>query len=97
MRRKADAASAIARRWFYLTLGLMVVLGQPKTHAEYIQATSRVGRGKTVGLIVVIYNNNKTRDRAHYESFATWHSTLYREVDSTSVTPFAPRARRWGR
>src|SRR5881397_2761734 len=26
---------------------------------------------------------------SHYETFRTWHSTLYREVEATSVTPFA--------
>jgi hypothetical protein len=74
-------------------LGLMVVNGQPKGIAEYIQATSRVGRGKLAGLVVTIYNNGKARDRSHYESFATWHAMLYRDVEATSVTPFASRAR----
>lgn len=74
-------------------LGLMVVNGQPKGIAEYIQATSRVGRGGTAGLVVTLYNGNKARDRSHYESFATWHQSLYREVEATSVTPYAARAR----
>ena len=73
-------------------LGLMMVVGQPKTFAEYIQATSRVGRGTTPGLVVTLYNAGRVRDRAHFESFATWHQTLYREVEATSVTPFASRA-----
>lgn len=74
-------------------LGLMLVNGQPKTMAEYIQATSRVGRGLVPGLVVSILNNAKPRDRSHYETFRTWHLTLYREVEATSVTPFASRAR----
>lgn len=74
-------------------LGLMVVNGQPKGIAEYIQATSRVGRGQVPGLVVSVYNANKARDRSHYETFMTWHQCLYREVEATSVTPFAPRAR----
>jgi ATP-dependent helicase YprA (DUF1998 family) len=74
-------------------LGLMVVNGQPKGIAEYIQATSRVGRGGLAGVVVTVYNNGKARDRSHYESFATWHSMLYRDVEATSVTPFASRAR----
>ena len=74
-------------------LGLMLVNGQPKGIAEYIQATSRVGRGDVPGLVLAVLNNAKARDRSHYESFPTWHATLYRDVEPTSVTPFASRAR----
>jgi len=74
-------------------LGLMAVNGQPKTIAEYIQATSRVGRNGVRGLVVALLNNAKPRDRSHYETFRTWHETLYRDVEATSVTPFASRAR----
>lgn len=74
-------------------LGLMLVNGQPKTMSEYIQATSRVGRGRISGLVVPVLNAAKPRDRSHFETFRTSHSTLYREVEATSVTPFASRAR----
>jgi hypothetical protein len=73
-------------------LSLMLVNGQPKGIAEYIQATSRVGR-RHPGLVVCLLNNGKARDRSHFETFRTWHATLYRDVEATSVTPFAPRAR----
>jgi hypothetical protein len=45
------------------------------------------------GLIVAVLNNAKARDRSHYETFSTWHGALYRDVEPTSVTPFASRAR----
>ena len=73
-------------------LGMMVVNAQPKTLSEYIQATSRVGRGSVPGLIVTMYNNMRARDRSHYETFETWHRALYRDIEATSVTPFASRA-----
>ena len=73
-------------------LGLMVVSAQPKTSAEYIQATSRVGR-RHPGLIVEVYNWVRPRDISHYERFAHYHDTFYRHVEATSVTPFSERAR----
>ncbi|MFD0225254.1 helicase-related protein [Streptomyces hirsutus] len=76
-------------------LGLMAVMGQPQTTAEYIQATSRVGRARP-GLVAVMLNSARSRDRSHYENFLHFHSALYREVESTSVTPFSARARERG-
>ena len=73
-------------------LGLMIVNAQPKTLSEYIQATSRVGRGNVPGLIITMYNNMRARDRSHYETFETWHRSFYRDIEATSVTPFASRA-----
>ncbi|MGW1886540.1 helicase-related protein [Streptomyces sp. NPDC001970] len=73
-------------------LGLMAVMGQPQTTAEYIQATSRVGR-QYPGLVVTLFNAARSRDLSHYEDFVAYHSALYKQVESTSVTPFAARAR----
>jgi hypothetical protein len=72
-------------------LGLMIVANQPKTTAEYIQATSRVGRAFP-GLVCTVLNWARPRDLSHYERFEHYHSTFYQYVEALSVTPFAPRA-----
>lgn len=74
-------------------LGLMVVTGQPKNTAEYIQASSRIGRDpRRPGLVVTLYNWTRPRDLAHYEDFEHYHATFYRQVEALSVTPYTRRA-----
>jgi hypothetical protein len=74
-------------------LGLMTVMGQPKSASQYIQVTGRVGRHHSApGLVVTVLNSRIARDRAHYEGFSAWHDRLYASVESASVTPFTTRA-----
>jgi hypothetical protein len=75
-------------------LSQMVVVGQPKTTAQYIQVTGRIGRRwwERPGLVTTLLNASRPRDRSHYEKFRSYHERLYAQVEPTSVTPFSPPA-----
>ena len=79
-------------------LSLMGVVGQPKTTATYIQVTGRVGRRwwERPGLILMVYNPSKSRDRSHFEQFHSYHRRLYERVEPTTATPFALAALKRG-
>ena len=74
-------------------LALMVLNGQPLTTAEYIQASSRVGRAGVPGLVFANYYRHQARSLSHYESFRSYHESFYRFVEPSSVTPFTHQVR----
>ena len=74
-------------------LALMIINGQPLTTAEYIQASSRVGRGETPGIVFVNYYKTQARSLSHYENFKSYHDSFYRFVEPSSLTPFTFQAR----
>ncbi len=74
-------------------LALMVINGQPLTTAEYIQASSRVGRSDVPGLVFANYYCDQARSLSHYENFRPYHDSFYRFVEPTSVTPYTYQAR----
>ena len=71
-------------------LGLMIVNGQPKTTANYIQSTGRVGRSEG-GLVIDYFRATKPRDLDHYEFFTRYHRAIQRYVEPITVTPFSLR------
>ncbi|QIW15684.1 hypothetical protein A4G20_04735 [Pasteurellaceae bacterium RH1A] len=75
-------------------LALMIINGQPLTTAEYIQASSRVGRSEVPGIVFVNYYRDQARSLSHYEDFRAYHESFYRFVEPTSVTPYTYQARK---
>lgn len=75
-------------------MSLMVVNGQPITTAEYIQASSRVGRSDVPGIVITNYYRDQSRSLSHYENFRAYHQSFYRYVEPTSVTPYTYQARK---
>lgn len=68
-------------------LNIMILNGQPKSISEYIQVTSRIAR-KHPGLIFILFNPFKIRDKSHYENFSSFHNNYYRFVEPISITPY---------
>ena len=79
-------------------LGLLTIMGQPKSTAQYIQVSGRVGRARDLGpgLVVMLYNSGRARDRSVYEKFMSYHQRLYAQVEPVSATPFAIESMKHG-
>ena len=68
-------------------LNVMLMNGMPKNIAEYIQASSRVGR-KVDGLVIAFLDPNRARDKSYFEHFIPFHQAFYKSIEPLSVTPF---------
>lgn len=68
-------------------LNVMLMNGQPKNVAEYIQASSRVGR-KDKGIVINLLDANRSRDKSYFENFVPFNNAYYKFVEPLSVTPF---------
>lgn len=79
-------------------LGLLTIMFQPKSTAQYIQVSGRVGRARDEGpgLVIMLYNASRARDRSVYENFSSYHQRLYAQVEPVSSTPFAIESMKHG-
>jgi hypothetical protein len=70
-------------------LNLMLFNGMPRSMAEYIQASSRVGRAH-LGVAFMIFNAIRERDRSHFRYHNKFHEYLDRMVEPVAIN-------RWSR
>ncbi len=72
-------------------LNVMVFNGMPKSMAEYIQASSRVGR-RYLGIVFMIFNPIRERDRSHFRYHAKFHEYLDRMVEPVAINRWSAYA-----
>jgi len=70
-------------------LNAMFFYGMPRQTAEYIQASSRVGRSH-VGLVFTVLHPARERDQSHYSYFNKYHEFLGQLVEPVAIN-------RWSR
>lgn len=63
---------------------MMIFYGVPRQNAEYIQASSRVGR-RHVGLVLTCLHPMRERDRSHYSYFIKYHEFLGKLVEPVAI------------
>lgn len=65
-------------------LNAVIFYGMPRQNAEYIQASSRVGRGH-VGIVFNCLHPVRERDQSHYSYFLKFHEFLGRLVEPVAI------------
>ncbi len=55
-------------------LNVMLMNGQPRNIAEYIQASSRVGR-ENPGIVINLLDANRSREKSYFENYKTFHNS----------------------
>ena len=65
-------------------LNAMIFYGMPRQNAEYIQASSRVGRSH-VGVIFACLHPARERDQSHYSYFSKFHEFLGQLIEPVAI------------
>ncbi len=69
-------------------LNAMVFYGMPRSTAEYIQASSRVGRAH-VGIVFLCFHSARERDQSHFRYFGKYHEYLGQLVEPVAINRWA--------
>jgi Helicase conserved C-terminal domain len=87
------ATSMISHGVDVATLNVMVFNGMPKSMAEYIQASSRIGRS-ILGVVFMIFNPIRERDRSHFRYHGKFHEYIDRMVEPVAINRWSRYAAR---